>query len=161
MLVWFHHTVNVNFLPEQVISFEKAKILNTHKIYAPTKIKGENKMGRTIEEILVTGRSMKEIGDEVSVWMAEEGIDIQEKRDDFFKGRMGIPGGLGLTAPKYFEITLKQNDKGIAVHTEGWIGVYGVSESSFSKNAFMGGIPRRKGWKTMEKLWTKLRAMSK
>jgi hypothetical protein len=118
-------------------------------------------MGRTIEEILVTGRSMKEIADEVSVWMAEEGIAVTEKGDNFFKGRMGIPGGLGLTAPKYFEITLKQTDKGIAVHTEGWIGVYGVSESSFSKNALMGGIPRRKGWKTMEKLWNKLKTMSK
>jgi hypothetical protein len=118
-------------------------------------------MGRTIEDVLVTGRTIKEIGDEVSVWMAEEGITILEKRDDLFKGRMGIPGGLGLTAPKYFEITLKPSDKSIVVHTEGWIGVYGVSESSFSKNAFMGGIPRRKGWKTMEKLWSKLRAMSK
>ncbi len=118
-------------------------------------------MGRTIEEILVTGRNMKEIGDEVSVWMAEEGITILEKRDDFFKGRMGIPGGLGLTAPKFFEITLRPNERGIAVNTQGWIGVYGMSESSFSKTALMGGIPRRKGWKTMEKLWNKLRVLSK
>jgi hypothetical protein len=117
-------------------------------------------MGRTIEEILVTGRNMQEIRDEVLVWMSEEGISVTERRDDFFKGRMGVPGGLGLTAPKYFEITLKPDARGTLVHTEGWIGVYGVSESSFSKSAFLGGIPRRKGWKTIEKLWAKLRSMS-
>ena len=118
-------------------------------------------MGRTIEEVLVTGRDMKELSDEVSVWMSEEGITVLEKRDDFFKGRLGIPGGLGLTAPKFFEVTIKPDGKDVWVHTEGWIGVYGVGESSFSKGAFLGGIPRRKGWKVMEKLWNKLKAMSK
>lgn len=118
-------------------------------------------MGRTIEDVIVTGRDMKELRDEVSVWMSEEGISVLEKREDFFKGRLGAPGGLGLTAAKYFEVTLKPNDKGVLVHTEGWIGVYGMGEQSFSKKAFLGGIPRRKGWKVMEKLWNKLKAMQK
>lgn len=121
----------------------------------------KKEMGRTIEEVLVTGRDLTELRDEVSVWMSEEGISVLDKRDDYFKGRMGIPGGLGLTAPKFFEITLKPNEKGVLVHTEGWIGVYGVSEQSFSKSALLGGIPRRKGWKTIEKLWNKLKALSK
>ncbi len=139
---------------------EKLKYLKLTK-WATRNLGEKNKIGRTIEEVLVTGRDMKELRDEVTVWMSEEGITVLEKRDDFFKGRLGIPGGLGLTAPKFFEMTLKPVEKGVLVHTEGWIGVYGVSESSFSKGAFLGGIPRRKGWKVMEKLWNKLKAISK
>jgi len=117
-------------------------------------------MGRTIKELLVTGRSLQEVKAEVFLWMKEWGISKVEERNDFVRGRMGIPGGLGLTAPKYFEVTYKPQDNGVLVHTEGWIGVYGVSESSFSKNAFLGGIPRRKGWKTVEQLWNRLKALS-
>jgi hypothetical protein len=117
-------------------------------------------MGRTIEEVLVTGRNLPEVKAEVLLWIREWGISIVEERDDFVRGRMGIPGGLGLTAPKYFEVTIRPQENGLLVHTEGWIGVYGLSESSFSKNAFLGGIPRRKGWKTIEQLWNRLKAMS-
>ena len=118
-------------------------------------------MGRTVEEVLVIGRNFEEVKTEVLFWMKEWGISIVEERNDFVRGRMGIPGGLGLTAPKYFEVTYRPHENGVLVHTEGWIGVYGVSESSFSKTAFLGGIPRRKGWKTIEQLWNRLRAMSK
>jgi hypothetical protein len=117
-------------------------------------------MGRTIEEVLVIGRNLQEVKAEVLLWIREWGINIVEERDDFVRGRMGIPGGLGLTAPKYFEVTYRPQENGVLVHTEGWIGVYGVSESSFSKNAFLGGIPRRKGWKTIEQLWNRLKAIS-
>jgi hypothetical protein len=117
-------------------------------------------MGRTIEEVLVTGRNLQEVKAEVLLWMKEWGISKVEERDDFVRGRMGIPGGLGLTAPKYFEVTYRPQENGVLVHTEGWIGVYGVSESSFSKTAFFGGIPRRKGWKTIEQLWNRLKAFS-
>ena len=117
-------------------------------------------MGRTIEEVLVTGRNLQEVKAEVLLWIKEWGINIVEERDDFVRGRMGIPGGLGLTAPKYFEVTFRPQENGVLVHTEGWIGVYGMSESSFSKNAFLGGIPRRKGWKTIEQLWSRLKALS-
>ena len=121
---------------------------------------GGKKMRRTIVDILVTGRDMKEVRDEVSVWMYEEGLIVMDKRDDFFKGRLGVPGGL-LTSPKYFEASLKPDKKGVLVHTEGWIGGLGLRESSFSKNPFLARITRKKGWKVMEKLWNKLRAMSK
>jgi hypothetical protein len=117
-------------------------------------------MGRTVEDVLVIGRIFPEVKAEVIRWMNEWGISKVEERVDFIRGRMGIPGGLGLTAPKYFEVTCKPQENGVLVHTEGWIGVYGVSESSFSKSAFLGGIPRRKGWKTIEQLWTRLKAMS-
>jgi len=118
-------------------------------------------MGRTVEDVLVSGRILQEVKAEVLRWIEEWGISKEEERDDFIRGRMGIPGGLGLTAPKYFEVSLRPHENGVLVHTEGWIGVYGVSESSFSKSAFLGGIPRRKGWKTIEQLWTRLKAMSK
>jgi hypothetical protein len=118
-------------------------------------------MSRTVEEVLVSGRNIQEVREEVLRWMEEEGIKKVEERDDFIRGRMGIPGGLGLTAPKYFEVSFKPNQNGIMVHTEGWIGVYGVSEKSFSKGAFFGGIPRRKGWKVIEQLWNRLKSMSK
>ncbi len=117
-------------------------------------------MGRTIEDVLVTGRNFQEVKAEVLRWMEESGIKKVEERDDFIRGRMGVPGGLGLTAPKYFEVTYRPQGNGVLVHTEGWIGVYGMSESSFSKRAFLGGIPRRKGWKTIEQLWNRLKAMS-
>jgi hypothetical protein len=118
-------------------------------------------MGRTVQEVLVSGRTIQEVREEVYRWLEEWGINKEKEQDDFIRGRMGIPGGLGLTAPKYFEVSFKPTEKGVLVHTEGWIGVYGVSESSFSKSAFLGGIPRRKGWKTIEQLWTRLRSMSK
>src|SRR3972149_3608192 len=118
-------------------------------------------MGRTVEDVLVSGRTVQEVKDEVNRWLEEWGITKVEEREDFVRGRMGVPGGLGLTAPKYFEVSYRPDPRGVLVHTEGWIGVYGVSESSFSKNAFLGGIPRRKGWKTIEQLWNRLRGMSK
>jgi hypothetical protein len=118
-------------------------------------------MGRTIQDVLVTGRILEEVKAEVLRWMTEWGISKVEEREDFIRGRMGVPGGLGLTAPKYFEVTYKPQDYGVLVHTEGWIGVYGMSESSFSKSAFIGVIPRRKGWKTIEQLWNRLKTMSR
>jgi hypothetical protein len=117
-------------------------------------------MGRTIKDVLVIGRTLQDVKAEVLRWMTEWDISKVEERDGFVRGRMGIPGGLGLTAPKYFEVTCRPQENGVLVHTEGWIGVYGMSESSFSKSAFIGGIPRRKGWKTIEQLWNRLKAMS-
>jgi hypothetical protein len=118
-------------------------------------------MSRTIKDFLVSGRTLDEAKAEVLNWMSEWGISKVDEREGFVRGRMGVPGGLGLTAPKYFEVSYSLQEKGVLVHTEGWIGVYGVSESSFSKNAFLAGIPRRKGWKTIEQLWNRLNSMSK
>jgi hypothetical protein len=120
---------------------------------------GCDEMGRTLEEIMVQGRSIQEVRGEVHLWMEAQGIKPMEDREDFIKGRLGIPGNLGLTAPKYFEIRLNPKENGVLVHTEGWIGLWG-GEQGFSKGAFLGGIPRREGWKVIENLWNRLKAIS-
>lgn len=117
---------------------------------------------RTIQDILVSGRTLREVKKEVQRWINEDGINIEVEREGFIRGRLGIPSGLGLTAPKYFEVSLKPDSNAVLVHTEGWISLYDVSEKSFSKTAAISGrIPRRKGWTVMEHLWGKLRAMSR
>ena len=104
-------------------------------------------MGRTIEEVLVTGRSLQEVKAEVFLWMKEWGISKVEERDDFVRGRMGIPGGLGLTAPKYFEVTYKPQEKGVLVHTEGWIECMGLVNQAFRQLHFLVEYQEEKGGK--------------
>lgn len=123
---------------------------------------GQKDQTRTVKDILVSGRSLQEIRKEVLSWVREEGIKIENEREDFIRGRLGIPSGLGLTAPKYFEVTLKTVQNGVLVHTEGWISVYDVSEKSFSDKILVkGNIPRRKGWKVINNLWKRLQSISK
>ncbi len=126
------------------------------------KTQAQKSQDRTIHDILVSGRQLQEVKEEVQRWITEEGINIEVEQEVFIRGRLGIPSGLGLTAPKYFEVSLKPDQKGVMVHTEGWISVYDISERSFSKTALsMGGIPSKKGWTVIEHLWERLRAMSK
>ncbi len=118
--------------------------------------------GRTIKDIFVFGRTLQEVSAQIRDWIAQEGITVEAQHEDFFRGRLGIPSGLGLTAPKYFEVSCTPEENGVKVHSEGWISVYDVSEQSFSSNPWvMGSIPRRKGWKVMEHLWTMLEETSK
>ncbi len=117
---------------------------------------------RTVKDVFVNGRSLPEVKEELHRWVEAEKITVEVERDDFIKGRLGIPSGLGLTAPKYFEVTLKPEQNGVAVHTEGWISVFDISEKSFTNKIFAtGNIPRRKGWKVINHLWTRLKAISK
>ncbi len=126
------------------------------------KTQAQKSQDRTIQDILVSGRQLQEVKEEVQRWITQEGINIEVEQEVFIRGRLGIPSGLGLTAPKYFEVSLKPDQKGVMVHTEGWISMYDISERSFSKTALsMGGIPRKKGWTVIEHLWKRLRAMSK
>ena len=123
---------------------------------------GQKNQARTVEGILVSGRSLQDVRKEVLSWVREEGIKIEIEREDFIRGRLGIPSGLGFTAPKYFEVALKPVQDGVMVHTEGWISLYDVSEKSFSDRLLVSGnIPRRKGWKVINNLWNRLRAMSR
>jgi hypothetical protein len=133
-----------------------------YRMIRPTnKTQAQKNQDRTIEDILVSGRTAQEVKEEVQSWIKQEGISIEVEREGFIRGRLGIPSGLGLTAPKYFEVSLKPGQIGVMVHTEGWISLYDVSERSFSKTALIsGGIPRRKGWMVQEHLWNRLRAMS-
>lgn len=122
----------------------------------------QNNPNRTVEDILVSGRTPQEVNEQVQRWIEQEGITIEAQREGFFRGRLGIPSGLGLTAPKYFEVSFTLEANGVKVHTEGWMSVYDVREQSFTKNALaMGSIPRRKGWSVIERLWTQLREMSR
>jgi hypothetical protein len=114
-------------------------------------------MGRTVQEIMVSGRNMQEVKDEIHRWMQAQGLKPQEDREDFIKCRLGSGA---ITARKYFEIFLKPKENGVLVRTEGWISALGA-EQEFDKGAILGGIPRRDGWKVMEHLWGVLKAMSK
>jgi DNA-binding transcriptional ArsR family regulator len=101
---------------------------------------------RTTADIFVSGRSLKEVTAKIQEWINLEGITIEAQREGYLRGRLGIPSGLGLTAPKYFEVLCTPKDGGINVHTEGWISVYDIREESFSSNLLvMANIPRRKG----------------
>jgi DNA-binding transcriptional ArsR family regulator len=118
-------------------------------------------VNRTVQDIYVSGQSMQAVKSQIQSWINTEGITVETQRDGFYRGRLGIPSGLGLTAPKYFEVTLTQQANGINVHTEGWISVYDVSEKSFTPSMLaMGNIPRRKGWQVISRLWIQLREMS-
>ncbi|MCW4009727.1 MAG: winged helix-turn-helix domain-containing protein [Candidatus Bathyarchaeota archaeon] len=131
-------------------------------IRPPNQKQSEENPPRTIEDIFVSGRTLREVKEEVHRWIAEEGITVEMERDDFVRGRLGIPSGLGLTAPKYFEIALKSDNNGVMVHTEGWISMFDVSEKSFSNSILTyGSLPRRKGWKVMENLWLRLKDIEK
>jgi hypothetical protein len=124
--------------------------------------KSRKDQSRTVENMFVFGRTMQEINEAVMDWIKEEGISIETQRKDFVRGRLGIPSGLGLTAPKYFEIFFKPDQDGVTVHIEGWISLFDVSERNFSRSRLAtGGIPRRKGWMVMEHLCKRLKAMSK
>jgi hypothetical protein len=123
---------------------------------------GQKDQVRTVEDVFVSGRTLQEVEEEVLGWIKDEGIRIEAEREVFVRGRLGIPSELGLTAPKYFEVSFKSDQDGVMVHTEGWVSVFDISERSFSKSAFVaGGIPRRKGWIVIEHLWKRLRIMSK
>jgi DNA-binding transcriptional ArsR family regulator len=130
-------------------------------IRPPTQTQGQNSQSRTVKEIFVSGRDLNEVREEVMRWIKEEKIIVEMNTEDFFRGRLGIPSGLGWTAPKYFEVSLKPDQNGVMVHTEGWISLYDVSEKSFSNKILLSGnIPRRKGWKVINNLWNRLQTMS-
>jgi len=115
-------------------------------------------MGRTKKDILVTGRNVDEVSIFVHNWFKQNKIGFIENTTNYIKGRWGT--GF-LTAPKYFQVTLTPTVTGVLAQTEGWITVYGLSDRDFSPKALGGGIPRREGWSTMERLWSALEGFSK
>jgi DNA-binding transcriptional ArsR family regulator len=131
-------------------------------IRPPTETRRQENPTRTIEDVFVSGRPLSEVREAIMRWIVEEKIIVEAESDGFVRGRLGIPSGLGLTAPKYFEVSYKPDQNGILVHTEGWISLYDVSERSFTNSILaLGNIPRRKGWKVMGHLREKLRTLSK
>jgi hypothetical protein len=114
-------------------------------------------MARTKKDILVLGRSAEEIRGVVQSWFAQNSIGVIDNKANYIKGRWGT--GF-LTAAKYFQVSFAPAQGGILAQTEGWITVYGVADSDFSPTALGAGIPRREGWKAMERLWSTLQAFS-
>jgi DNA-binding transcriptional ArsR family regulator/membrane protein implicated in regulation of membrane protease activity len=113
---------------------------------------------RTVADIFVSGHTLTEVSDKIQEWVKLEGITVEAQHENYLRGRLGIPSGLGLTAPKYFEILCNPKDGGVNVHTEGWISVFDVREMSFTSNPWAkGSIPRRKGQKVIEHLWSMLK----
>jgi hypothetical protein len=115
---------------------------------------------RTIKEIFISGKTSEDVTKVIMQWVQDEKITVELDHGDFIRGRLGNPSGLGLTAPKYFEITIKTDPKGILVHTEGWVSLFDLRELSFvQRGVFTGAVPRRQGWTLMEKLWNRLSAI--
>ncbi len=130
-------------------------------IRPPTVEQVQSGQVRTVQDIFVSGRHLQEVHEEIQRWANEEGLTVEVERDGFLRGHLGTPSGL-ITTPKYFEVTYKPDQSGVLVHTEGWIGIFGVSERSFSKTAFaFSGPARKSGWKIMSRLWQRLKALSK
>jgi hypothetical protein len=150
-------------LAQAVVAFTFAIIFTYfyYRMIRPPKNPAENPP-RSIEVVFVGGRNLQEVKTELHMWIADEGITTEIERDDFVRGRLGIPSGLGLTAPKYFEISLQPDADGVLVRIEGWISLFDVSERSFTNSVLaQGNIPRRKGYKVMQNLLTRLKAMPK
>jgi DNA-binding transcriptional ArsR family regulator len=150
-------------LAQSIFAFAGAMLMTYvfYRIVRPLNKTRDKEQPRTIQDVLVTGKEPADVAEAVRNWVVEEKIVIENQREGFIRGRIGVPSGLGLTAPKYFEVSWKPEQSGVLVHTEGWISLYDLSERDFSPTAFAGRLPRRKGWAVMEHLWTKLHDLSK
>jgi len=114
-------------------------------------------MSRTKKDITVTGRTAEEVRTAVQKWFSENGVKVIENTPVYIKGRWGI--GLA-TSPKYFQVSFTQTEGGVIAKTEGWSSAYGLRDQEFSSSAVLGGIPRREGWKAMERLWSMLQNLT-
>jgi DNA-binding transcriptional ArsR family regulator len=142
-------------------------ILSLFLVYAFYKMPGpRNKLAeyqlkemqpRTKKDIFVLGRSPEQVKEEVHQWMNSEKIKMEIEKEGFVRGKIDSPSELILT----FEISLSQKEKGVFVHTEGWLNAYDVSEYhltnifSFDDKAVL----RRKGWEIINVLWAKLETL--
>lgn len=165
LVLYFLQYLDFAMLVEGLFGFV-AGILFVYFFYRmirpPSKRQAQKNHFRTVRDVFVSGRDVREVREEVMCWVKEEKISVEVEREDSIRGRLGIPSGLGLTAPKYFEVSFKPDQNGVIVHTEGWVSLYDISERSFSKSALTsGGIPRKKGWNVIERLWKRLKTMSK
>lgn len=69
---------------------------------------------------------------------------------------------IGAGGWRHIEATVNQAPNGVIVHTEGYVGGghFTWGEQDFAPDVIMGGIPRRKGWKTITEFWSMLESMS-
>lgn len=115
-------------------------------------------ISKTKKDITVTGRTAEEVRTAVQKWFSENGVKVMKNTPEYIKGRWG--SGF-LTAGKYFQVSFKQTEGGIIAQTEGWIAAFGLRDQEFSSHALMGGIPKRQGWRAMERLWNMLKDLAK
>lgn len=116
-------------------------------------------MSRTKKEITVTGRTTEEIRTAVKNWFNENKIKAIESTANSIKGKWGT--GF-LTAPKYYQVSFIPIEGGVLAQTEGWVTIYGINEQDFAPSTMLaGGVPRKEGWKTMERLWSTLESLSR
>jgi hypothetical protein len=123
-------------------------------------------MTRTTKTIHIKNQPTETIKAAITEWAHQNHIKPLIDKPAYFYGQQGR--GI-LTAPKYYEITLEATPDGVTVQTEGWVTsfppsfwpdarVY-VAEIEFTETALIyGGIPRKQGMQTIEKLWTILEA---
>jgi hypothetical protein len=112
-------------------------------------------MTRGVGEVYVSGWSIPELKQEVKQWMLAEGISLVEEYETFLRGMLGKESRWG-APPKHFAVSFLQQTNGVTVHVAGWF-MWGQNEIDFSKDAVMQGVPRREGWKIMERLWNRLK----
>ncbi len=115
-------------------------------------------MSRTKKDISVIGRTPEEVKKAVQNWFSENKIKAIESNANSMKGRWGT--GF-VTAAKYFQVSFIPIEGGVLAQTEGWVSIYGINEQDFDPSTMLaGGIPRKEGWKTMERLWSTLESLS-
>lgn len=113
-------------------------------------------MGRTVQDIAVQGRNIQDVRNEIMSWMNSVGAWIVDDRQTYIKIQDGVGIWEGI---RYFEISLRQDQNGVVVHTEGYVKTLG-SESDLSPGAISAALPRRKGFRAIQDLWNRLGHMS-
>ena len=118
-------------------------------------------MARTTRDILVYGRSVPEVMNEIMTWSNVHKMKIEENRGTYLRVRLPKSGmewaaSFVMETAKIVEIGVSQDPRGVLVHTEGYVKPPLGGEQEFSASAVMAGVPKRAGWGAMEDLWARL-----
>ena len=113
-------------------------------------------MGRDTFDITVRGRRAQEVKAEVLDWMRSKRIRVVEDQGYYILCKKG---GFWVQ-PIFLEIRFEEHLRGVRVHAEGWVSLYGIRELDFS-TAFLGAGLREIGGKLMWELSVMVRGMSR
>lgn len=117
------------------------------------------RLSRTKKDIIVNGLTPEDVRCAVQKWFNENKVGTIERNQSMLKGRWG--SGF-LTGAKYFQVTLVPVEDGTLAKTEGWVSAFGLAEEDFNASSLaFGGLPRKEGWKAIERLWSTLESLSK
>ena len=115
-------------------------------------------MGRDTFDIIVRGRRAQEVKAEILDWIRSRRIRVLEDQGYYILCKKG---GFWLApTPIFFEIRFEEHLRGVKVHAEGWVSLYGIRELDFS-TAFLGAVLREIGGKLMWELSVMVRGMSR